>query len=93
MKKTLLLSSVALALLVTSCKKHNDRTEPQISYSDMAEASDPALLFEASNGVKVYNGGFGSAVVTDPNAADIFYLLTDRGPNAEGPTSDIKIFR
>lgn len=92
MKKTLLLSSVALAVLFTSCKKHNDRTEPQISYPDMAEASDPALLFEASNGVKVYNGGFGSAVATDPNAADIFYLLTDRGPNAEGPTSDIKIF-
>jgi len=92
MKKTLLLSSVALAVLFTSCKKHNDRTEPQISYPDMAEASDPALLFEASNGVKVYNGGFGSAVAIDPNAADIFYLLTDRGPNAEGPTSDIKIF-
>lgn len=92
MKRTLLLSSVALAVLFASCKKHNDRTEPQISYPDMAEASDPALLFEASNGVKVYNGGFGSAVTTDPNAADIFYLLTDRGPNAEGPTSNIKIF-
>ncbi|RQO74807.1 hypothetical protein DBR43_05335 [Pedobacter sp. KBW06] len=91
MKRTLLLSSVALAVLFASCKKNNDRTA-QITYPDMAEASDPALLFEASNGVKVYNGGFGSAVAADPNAPDVFYLLTDRGPNAEGATSDIKIF-
>lgn len=92
MKRTLLLSSVALAVLLASCKKHNDPKEPQVGYPDMAEASDPKLLFEASNGVKVYNGGFGSAVATDPNSPDVFYLLTDRGPNAEGPTSNIKIF-
>ncbi|SHF38848.1 esterase-like activity of phytase family protein [Pedobacter caeni] len=92
MKRTLLLSSFALAVLFASCKKHNDPTEPQVSYPDMAEASDPKLLIEASNGVKVYNGGFGSAVAIDPNSPDVFYLLTDRGPNAEGPSSDIKIF-
>jgi hypothetical protein len=32
----------------------------------------------------VYNGGFGSAVATDPNAPDVFYMLTDRGSNVAG---------
>lgn len=92
MKKIVLICSVALAVSFSSCKKDRNGTMAQTSYPDMAEASDPALLFQASNGVKVYNGGFGSAVAADPNDPNVFYLLTDRGPNAEGPTSDIKIF-
>ena len=44
------------------------------------------------NGVKVYGGGFGSALALDPRAPGYFYLLTDRGPNADGTTPDKKVF-
>lgn len=50
----------------------------------MAEASDHTILFTTASGVKVYNGGFGSAITADPNSPDVFYLLTDRGPNVAG---------
>lgn len=39
----------------------------------------------------VYIGGYGSSMVY--NSADsCFYLLTDRGPNVDGPTSESKVF-
>jgi hypothetical protein len=76
---------VALALCLTSCKKDdNDPVSANFNYPDMAEASNPATLFTTSSGVKVYNGGYGSAVAADPNSPDIFYMLTDRGANVAG---------
>ncbi|MBN2088473.1 esterase-like activity of phytase family protein [candidate division KSB1 bacterium] len=44
------------------------------------------------NGVDVFNGGFGSAMALDPNHADHFYFLTDRGPNVDGQVLNNKIF-
>ncbi|GAB2694814.1 esterase-like activity of phytase family protein [Mucilaginibacter koreensis] len=72
----------------TSCKKnHNDVNTP-FTYPDMAEAADPAVLYTTANGVKVYNGGFGSAVAADLNSPDVFYMLTDRGPNVAGQAAN-----
>jgi len=83
MKKQLLHTLLAAAVTISACKKdHGDTTS--ITYPDMAEASDPALLMTTASGVKVYNGGFGSAVAADPNSPDVFYMLTDRGPNVAG---------
>ena len=43
--------------------------------------------------VTVYRSGHGSAIAFAPgDEGNSFYLLTDRGPNVDGPTSDIKIF-
>jgi hypothetical protein len=84
MKKELMLLGMAASLVVTSCKKNNDHQEIAITYPDMAEAADPATLFTTAAGVKVYNGGFGSAVATDPNDPAVFYMLTDRGSNVAG---------
>jgi hypothetical protein len=84
MKKELMLLGMAASLVVTSCKKNNDHQEIAITYPDMAEAADPATLFTTAAGVKVYNGGFGSAVATDPNDLAVFYMLTDRGSNVAG---------
>ena len=42
------------------------------------------------NGVKVYNGGYGSSLVQDPQDKSVFYMLTDRGPNIDGPVKDSK---
>lgn len=83
MNKQLLNALLVFCVTISACKKnHND--DKTITYPDMAEAADPALLMTTASGVKVYNGGFGSAVAADPNSPDVFYMLTDRGPNVAG---------
>lgn len=83
MKKLLPLVCMAAALSFHACKKDNSQSTA-ITYPDMAEATNPALLMTTTTGVKVYNGGFGSAVAADPKDPSVFYLLTDRGPNVAG---------
>ncbi len=61
------------------------------AYPSVATAASPKLLATTTTGVKVYNGGFGSALAADPTDPTVFYLLTDRGPNADG-TGDNKVF-
>ncbi|MES2268352.1 MAG: esterase-like activity of phytase family protein [Bacteroidota bacterium] len=86
MKKSLLGVIAFAAISLAACKKNNHDVvvTPPVTYPDMAEANDPAILFTTSGGVKVYNGGFGSAVAADPNDPSVFYMLTDRGPNVAG---------
>lgn len=95
MKKNLLVLCAASAFCFTACKKKDNTETPvtaAIVYPNMAEASDPAILFTTAAGVKVYNGGFGSAVAVDPNQPDVFYMMTDRGSNVAGvPANSIII--
>ena len=86
MKRSLLTVLAFAAISFAACKKNNDKpvVTTSVTYPDMAEANDPALLFTTTGGVKVYNGGFGSAVAADPNDPNVFYMLTDRGPNVAG---------
>lgn len=62
-----------------------------IKYPAIATAAAKRVLGEY-NGVKVNGGGFGSALAADPNAPGYFYLLTDRGPNADSTDSSKKVF-
>ena len=73
------------SLFVAACQDHR---VPAFSYPTFAEASNPKVLAVAPNGTTIYNGGFGSAVAADPNDPAIFYLLTDRGPNAAGTAAN-----
>jgi len=82
----LLLGAAALA----SCKK--DSEPATLTYPAYAEASNPKTLATAPNGTVLYNGGFGSALAPDPNDPTVFYLLTDRGPNAAGVAANSIIF-
>lgn len=82
MRKLLPFVCMAATLGFQACKK--DKSTTTITYPDMAEATNPALLMTTATGVKVYNGGFGSAVAADPKDPSVFYLLTDRGPNVAG---------
>lgn len=91
MKKTLLTLFAFSAIYLTACKKDH-KVDIAPPYPDMAEAADPAVLKTTADGVKVYNGGFGSAIAADPKDANVFYLLTDRGPNAAGSTTNAIIF-
>jgi hypothetical protein len=79
---------IALATLTFSACKKNDDNETTIGYPEMAEADNPAILFTTAAGVKVYNGGYGSAVAADPNQKDVFYMLTDRGSNVAGQVAN-----
>ena len=84
MRKLLPFVCIAAALGFQACKKDHPQSTTAITYPDMAEATNPALLMTTATGVKVYNGGFGSAVAADPKDPSVFYLLTDRGPNVAG---------
>ena len=85
MKTQLFMLLGATVIGMTACKKSTiDKVVTPITYPAMAEASDPAVLFTAANNVKVYNGGFGSALAVDPNQPDVFYMMTDRGSNVAG---------
>ncbi|WP_083732953.1 esterase-like activity of phytase family protein [Spirosoma montaniterrae] len=89
-----ILSIGLVVLLVTaSCSDH---LVPSFQYPAVADAVNPgtvvpAVLFE-TNGVKVFNGGFGSAIAADPRDPTVFYLLTDRGPNIDGNVTNSKVF-
>jgi hypothetical protein len=52
----------------------------------------PLAVLAQQQGVKVYDGGYGSAVVADPKEPEHFYLLTDRGPNIDTSVPDQKAF-
>ncbi len=81
-----LLSGIAV---LSSC---DDKSNPiVIEYPDAAEVSTSTIIKDVK-GVKVYNGGFGSALQVNPNDASVFYMLTDRGPNVDGTVTNSKIF-
>ncbi|MFD0751059.1 esterase-like activity of phytase family protein [Mucilaginibacter calamicampi] len=82
-----LLGVLAIAVIsLAACKKNKNEQSDTVTYPAMAEASDPTLLMTTAAGVKVYNGGYGSAIAADPNDPTAFYLMTDRGPNVAGTT-------
>ena len=75
--------------VLSSC---DDKSNPiVIEYPDAAEVNTSTIIKDVK-GVKVYNGGFGSALQVDPNDASVFYMLTDRGPNVDGTVTNSKIF-
>ncbi len=74
MKKQILTLLGLTVICMAACKKNQVETvKPVITYPAIAEAADPAILFTAANNVKVYNGGFGSALAVDPNQPGILY--------------------
>ncbi|MFQ3575177.1 MAG: esterase-like activity of phytase family protein [Cytophagales bacterium] len=52
-------------------------------HSDFFNSSAREVMFTTNTGVKVTNGGFGSGMTNVPGKLDEFYILTDRGPNAD----------
>ena len=79
------------ALLLAVCIDTGGAVAAEINYPAIATAAKPRVLGEF-NGVKVFGGGFGSALAPDPRAPGYFYLLTDRGPNTDSNDADKKVF-
>ncbi|OYD44117.1 hypothetical protein CHU00_18515 [Sphingobacterium cellulitidis] len=87
MRKQIFTLTTAFTLIaaLTSCKKDQDPNKTKVvNYPAMAEVETPNVLMTTAEGVKVYNGGFGSAVAADPNDPEVFYMMTDRGSNVAG---------
>lgn len=80
------------SVLLSGCKKDEETGATAITYPAYAEAANPRVLATAPNGTVLYNGGFGSSVAQDPNDPAVFYMLTDRGPNAAGTVAGSIIF-
>ncbi len=83
--------ALARILLLAACIDAGCAAAAEIKYPDIATAATPRVLGEF-NGVKVYGGGYGSALAPDPRAPGYFYLLTDRGPNTDSNDADKKVF-
>jgi len=82
------LAAALIAAALAACDRDPVATDPAPSLRRSATRSYPGVvtltprpLLATVNGVDVFNGGFGSAIVADPSAAGFFYLMTDRGPN------------
>lgn len=86
---SLLISGILAGSLLIACQDHRI---PALTYPTYAEAPNPAVLAVSPNGTTIYNGGFGSAIAADPTDPAVFYLLTDRGPNAAGQAANSIIF-
>ena len=87
-RTSLLLAAVPwAAALVAGCRWLSSGVE----YPD-AVTVEWRVLAELSNGVRVYNGGYGSAIAPHPTRKGYFYLLTDRGPNVDTAQSVEKRF-
>lgn len=76
-------------LLLSSCADDDNSTNPVENLPEKASVPKRDLLMTTQSGVKIYNGGFGSALAYD---GKYFYAMTDRGPNIDGATSNDKIF-
>lgn len=88
MNKKILLVYAASAFLLSGCDRFGNLIIPRPNgkpseFPAMAQDANPKIMADV-NGVKLYNGGFGSSMVQDPYDKNVFYLLTDRGPNVAG---------
>lgn len=82
-------------LLFVACNKNDNPGgggNPTVNYPGSARLVGAKVIATNAAGVKVYNGGYGSALAQVPNEPGFFYLMTDRGPNADGSIKDSKIF-
>lgn len=84
-----LLLYVFIFLQLTSCSEESS-VNTNITYPEKATITKRDVVLTTANGVKIYNGGFGSGLAS--NQPGVFYALTDRGPNIDGATSNDKIF-
>lgn len=91
---SVLIRKAAAALMATTIVSAANAAEPPrrkaIDYPAVATVSVPKSLGEFG-GVKIA-GGFGSSLAPDPRAPGYFYLLTDRGPNADSTDPEKKVF-
>lgn len=80
----------ASLFLLISCNDDKVLTPSPISYPAKAIVNKTNVIYSTTDGVKVYNGGFGSSIAS--NEEGVYYIMTDRGPNIDGNKANEKIF-
>jgi hypothetical protein len=75
--------SFATESLDTSARLAKRGSAPSLQF---VATADPEVLTTVGD-VIVTKGGYGSAIALVPGSSRNFYLLTDRGPNYDGPAS------
>lgn len=60
-------------------------------FVDKAIQLNPTTLYNSPSGT-IFKGGYGSAMFAIPGQPDLFYMITDRGPNVDGLQSNVKVF-
>ncbi len=88
MKKQMLYALTAMAaFLPISCASTQKTAEETNSYFEKVELNGSkvpyTLLAKTADGVEIQNGGYGSDACVHPTDPNLFYLLTDRGPNID----------
>ncbi|MCX6146390.1 MAG: esterase-like activity of phytase family protein [Candidatus Kapabacteria bacterium] len=78
-------------IILTSCSDDKTITPAvSVTYPEKAGVTKKDLLTTTTDGVKVFNGGYGSGIAS--NEEGVYYIMTDRGANIDGVNSDEKIF-
>lgn len=74
--------TTVILLALAACRPGSGDPAP-FAYPAASTTTAPKPLGTTPNGVKMHNGGFGTALARDPNDARAVYLLTSRGPGVE----------
>lgn len=77
---------IILAAFLCACSS----VKTSDTYPDVAYVAAEKITIKGDS-IPIYIGGYGSSMVYNP-ADSCFYLLTDRGPNVDGATSESKVF-
>lgn len=87
MKLTFTIYGLTTILLLAACR---ETRKNKFAFPERASVASEKVIVHDSLAA-VYIGGYGSSMAY--NAKDsTFWLLTDRGPNVDGPTSESKVF-
>lgn len=81
-----IISAALLLITATGCSTQLNK----VTYPEFASVAAETINIE-SDTTPIYIGGYGSSMVYHP-ADSCFYLLSDRGPNVDGLTSESKVF-
>ena len=90
MKKVFLFCVLCSVSMFIGCTDSTNNTITPMSYPQQATVNKRVVMSTTPNGVKVFNGGYGSSITS--NAEGIYYIMTDRGPNIDGSASGVKVF-
>lgn len=86
-----LIQALALSGSLFACGGSSSDPTP-LTYPSVSTTTAPMVLTTTSAGVRVFSGGYGSAMAQSPSDPALFYLLTDRGPIVEATSGTTVIF-
>ncbi len=77
---------------VITAARYPEGGEGRITTVPLVATDSAPPILATVDGVDIFNGGFGSDMAPVPDTPGQYYLLTDRGPNFDGPADDTKVF-